>query len=158
LTSFFDNKVRFAAALSNFGTKMQFEGEDLSVTYTVPGNPGNKQVPAELSTLQWDIPLLLRFGISDIIIENESVSWIVAYDLLDSRDYKVRHNVGTEVGLYQIFYLRGGYKFNYDEVNYTVGFGLDFKNIVDYKLKLDYLFLDYGDFGSLNQFSIQFNL
>ncbi len=44
---------------------MQFEGEDLSVTYTVPGNPGNKQVPAELSTLQWDIPLLLRFGISD---------------------------------------------------------------------------------------------
>jgi hypothetical protein len=158
LTSFFDNKVRFAAALSNFGTKMQFEGDDLSVTYTVPGNPGNKQVPAELSTLQWDIPLLLRFGISDIIIENESVSWIVAYDLLDSRDYKVRHNVGTEVGLYQIFYLRGGYKFNYDEVSYTVGFGLDFKNIVDYKLKLDYLFLDYGDFGSLNQFSIQFNL
>ncbi len=55
-------------------------------------------------------------------------------------------------------YLRGGYKFNYDEVNYTVGFGLDFKNIVDYKLKLDYLFLDYGDFGSLNQFSLQFNL
>ena len=158
LTSFFDNKVRFAAALSNFGTKMQFEGEDLSVTYVVPGNPGNKQVPAELSTLKWDIPLLLRFGISDFIIDNEDVSLLVAYDLLDSRDYRVRHNVGTEVGLYQIFYLRGGYKFNYDEVSYTVGFGLDFKNIVDYKLKLDYLFLDYGDFGSLNQFSLQFNL
>lgn len=158
LTSFFDNKFRFAAALSNFGTKMQFEGDDLSVTYVVPGNPGNKQVPAELSTIKWDIPLLLRFGISDFIIDNEDLSLLVAYDLLDSRDYRVRHNVGTEVGLYQICYLRGGYKFNYDEVSYTLGFGLDFNNIVNYKLKLDYLFLDYGDFGSLNQFSLQFNL
>jgi len=158
LTSFFDNKLRFAAVLSNFGTKMQFKGDDLSVTYIVPGNPGNKQVPAELSTLEWDIPLLLRFGVSDFIIDNEDLSWLVAYDMLDSRDYVVRHNLGTEVGLYQIFYLRAGYKFNYDEVTYTVGFGLDFKNIVDYKLKLDYLFLNYGDFGSLNQFTLQINL
>jgi hypothetical protein len=158
LTSFFDNKLRFAAVLSNFGTKMQFKGEDLSVTYIVPGNPGNKQVPAELSTLEWDIPLLLRFGVSDFIIDNEDLSWLVAYDMLDSRDYVVRHNLGTEVGLYQIFYMRAGYKFNYDEVTYTVGFGLDFKNIVDYKLKLDYLFLNYGDFGSLNQFTLQINL
>lgn len=158
LTSFFDNNLRFAAVLSNFGTKMQFKGEDLSVTYIVPGNPGNKQVPAELSTISWDIPLLLRFGISDMILNNETLSWLVAYDLLDSRDYQVRHNLGTEVGLYQLFYIRAGYKFNYDEVNYTLGFGLDFKNIVDYKLKLDYLFLDYGDFGSLNQFTIIFNM
>lgn len=157
-TSFFDNKFRFAAALSNFGTKMQFKGEDLSVTYVVPDNPGNKQVPAELSTIEWDIPLLLRFGVSDIILETDQTSILVAYDLFDSRDYRIRHNVGTEIGLFKMFYLRGGYKFNYDEVNYTVGFGLDFQNIVDYKLKLDYLFLDYGDFGTLNQFSLQFNL
>ena len=158
LTSFFDNNLRFAAVLSNFGTKMQFKGEDLSVTYIVPGNPGNKQVPAELSTISWDIPLLLRFGISDYIFNNEKISWLVAYDLLDSRDYEVRHNLGTEVGLYELFYLRAGYKFNYDEVNYTLGFGLDFKNLIDYKLKLDYLFLDYGDFGALNQFTLIFNM
>lgn len=158
LTSFFDNTFRFAAALSNFGTKMQFKGEDLSVTYVVPGNPGNKQVPAELSTIEWDIPLLLRFGVSDVILENDQTSLVVAYDLFDSRDYRIRHNVGAEIGLYKIFYFRGGYKFNYDEVNYTAGFGLDFQNVVDYKLKVDYLFLDYGDFGTLNQFSLQFNL
>jgi hypothetical protein len=158
LTSFFDNNFRFAAALSNYGTKMQFKGEDLSITYVVPGNPGNKQVPAELSTIEWDIPLLLRFGVSDYILDNDQVSWLVAYDMFDSRDYKIRHNTGTEVGLYKMVYFRGGYKFNYDEVSYTAGIGLDFQNIVDYKLKLDYLFLDYGDFGQLNQFSLQFNL
>lgn len=158
LTSFFDNKLRLAAALSNFGTKMKFGGRDLSVTYNIPGNPGNKQIPAELSTIEWDIPLLLRFGVSNYFIDNEDLSLLVAYDILDSRDYQVRHNLGAEVGLYKMVYLRGGYKFNYDEVKYTVGIGLDFKNIIDYNLKLDYVFLNFGDFGSLNQFSLLFNL
>jgi hypothetical protein len=158
LTSFFDNKLRLAASLSNFGTKIKFEGRDLSITYNIPDNPGNKQIPAELSTIEWDIPLLLRFGISNYFIDNEEVSLLVAYDILDSRDYEIRHNLGTEIGLYKMVYLRGGYKFNYDEVKYTVGIGLDFKNIIDYKLKFDYVFLDFGDFSSLNQFSLLFSL
>jgi hypothetical protein len=157
-TSFFDNNLRFAAVLSNFGTKMQFKGEDLSVTYIVPGNPGNKQVPAELSTLEWDIPLLLRFGISDYIVNNDDLSLLIAFDYLDTRDHKARYNLGTEVGLYKIVYLRGGYKFNYEEVSYTIGFGMDFNKIIDYNLQLDYSFLNYDNFGSLNQFSLIFNL
>jgi hypothetical protein len=158
LTSFFNNKLRLAASLSNFGTKMKFIGDDLSITYTVPDNPGGKQIPAELTTLEWDIPLLLRFGISNYFVDNEDLSILAAYDIVDSRDYEVRHNVGAEIGLYKMVYLRGGYKFNYDEIKYTVGMGLDFKNIIDYNLKLDYVFLDFGDFGSLNQFSLIFNL
>lgn len=158
LTSFFNNKFRLAASLSNFGTKLQFKGRDLSVTYNIPDNPSNKQIPADLSTIEWDLPLLLRFGISNYFVDNDDVSLLVAYDVLDSRDYEVRHNVGAELGLYKTVYLRGGYKFNYDEVTYTVGMGLDFKDIIDYNLKFDYLFLDYGDFGSLNEFSLIFNL
>lgn len=157
-TSFFDNNLRFAAVLSNFGTKMQFKGEDLSVTYIVPGNPGNKQVPAELSTIEWDIPLLLRFGISDYVVNNDDLSLLVAFDYLDTRDHQARYNLGTEVGLYKMVYLRGGYKFNYEEVSYTLGFGLDFTKLVDYNLQLDYSFLNYDNFGSLNQFSLIFNL
>lgn len=158
LTSFFDNKLRIAASLSNFGTKLKFVGDDLSITYTVPDNPGGKQVPAELTTLEWDIPLLLRFGISNYFVDNEELSVLASYDVVDSRDYEVRHNLGAEVGLYRMVYLRGGYKFNYDEVKYTVGIGLDFRKIIDYNLKLDYVFLDFGDFGTLNQFSLIFNL
>lgn len=158
LTSFFNNKFRLAASLSNFGTKLQFKGRDLSVTYNIPDNPSNKQIPADLSTIEWDLPLLLRFGVSNYFIDNDDVSLLVAYDVLDSRDYEVRHNVGTELGLYKMVYLRGGYKFNYDEVSYTVGLGLDFNNIIDYNLKLDYLYLDFGDFGALNQFSLLFSL
>ena len=158
LTSFFNNKFRLAAALSNFGTKLKFKGRDLSVTYSIPDNPSNKQIPADLSTIEWDLPLLLRFGVSNYFIDNDNISLLLAYDVLDSRDYEVRHNVGAELGLYNSVYLRGGYKFNYDEVTYTIGMGLDFKNIINYNLKFDYLYLDFGDFGSLNEFSLILSL
>ncbi len=158
LTTFFDNNFRLAASLSNFGTKVKFSGKDLAVTYSIPDNPSNKQVPADLTTLEWDIPLLLRFGISNYFINTNNLTLLVAYDILDSRDYNVRHNVGAEVGLYKMVYLRGGYKFNYDEIKYTIGLGLDFNEILNYKLKLDYVYLDYGVFGSLNQFTLSFNL
>lgn len=157
-TSFFDNNFRLAASLSNFGTKLKFAGKDLSVTYNVPDNPSNKQIPADLSTIEWDIPLLFRFGVSNYFINDENITLLLAYDVLDSRDYEVRHNVGGELGLYKVLYLRGGYKFNYDEIKYTIGMGLDFKDILNYQIKLDYVYLDFGDFNALNQFSLVFNL
>ncbi|MGQ9798403.1 MAG: PorV/PorQ family protein [Ignavibacterium sp.] len=158
LTSFLNNNLRFAATLSNFGTKLKFTGRDLSIIYTIPNNPSNKQIPAELSTIEWDIPLLLRLGISSYFVDNDNLSVLLAYDILDSRDYEVRHNLGAEIGLYKTFYLRGGYKFNYDEIKYTMGFGLDFQNFLEYKLKFDYVYLNFGVFGSLNQFTLSINL
>jgi hypothetical protein len=156
-TSFFNNNLRLAAALSNFGSKMQFSGRDLAVTYTIPGSPSSKQIPANLETLSWEIPLLFRFGISNYFINNEDFSLLAAYDILDSRDYDVRHNLGAEIGYRQMFFLRGGYKFNYDEVNYTAGIGFDMTSVIGYKLKLDYVFQDYGVFESLHQFSFGIN-
>jgi hypothetical protein len=156
-TSFFDNNLRLAAVVSNFGTKMKFSGRDLSVIYTVPGSPSSKQIPANLETLNWELPLLFRFGISNYFINNEDFSALLAYDILDSRDYDVRHNVGAEVGYQQLIYLRGGYKFNYDEVTYTAGLGIDLTRILGYKLRMDYVFLDYGVFSTLHQFSFAVN-
>ncbi|HGY54191.1 MAG TPA: PorV/PorQ family protein [Caldithrix abyssi] len=156
-TSFFDNNFRISAALSNFGTQMKFEGYDLEVVYTVPGSPSNKQVPATLKTRGWEIPLLFRFGVSNYFIKNKNISLLAAYEVMDSRDYEVRHNLGAEFGYRGMFFLRGGYKFNYDEVTYTAGFGLNFAPLIDFGLVIDYVFLDYGVFESLHQFSIAVN-
>ncbi len=157
-TSFFNNRMKLAATLSNFGSKMKFSGRDLDVIYVVPGSPSNKQIPASLRTLEWEIPLLFRFGISNYFVKNATWSLLVAYDVLDSRDYQVRHNLGAEIGIKDIFYLRAGYKFNYDQVSYTAGFGLDFTSIIGYGLKIDYVYLDYGVFQGLNQFTLILNL
>ncbi len=157
-TSFFNNNLKLAATLANFGTKMKFSGRDLDVIYVVPGSPSNKQIPASLRTLEWEIPLLFRFGISNYFIKNETWSWLVAYDVLDSRDYRVRHNLGSELGIKKMLYLRLGYKFNYDQISYTAGFGFDFAPLLGYQLKLDYVYLDYGVFQGLNQFTLILNL
>ena len=157
-TSFFNNNMTIAAALSNFGTKMKFDGRDLDVTYTVPGNPSGKQIPASLSTIEWEIPLLFRFGISNYFINNKDWSVLASYDIYDSRDYNVRHNLGAEVGYGKIIYFRAGYKFNYDEVTYTLGMGLDFSKFIDTRIVLDYLYLNYGVFGAFNQFTMRIDL
>jgi Type IX secretion system protein PorV len=157
-TTFFNNNLRLAATLSNFGTKMKFEGRDLAVTYTVPGNPSGKQIPAELTTLEWEIPLLFRFGISNYFVNNEDWVFLAAFDVMDSRDYSVRYNLGGEIGFSQTVYLRGGYKFNYDEVTYTAGLGLDFSRILDVKVVLDYLYLNYDVFGNFNEFTLRIDL
>ncbi len=157
-TTFFQNNLRLAATLSNFGSKMKFGGRDLAIIYSVPGNPSGKQIPAELTTLEWEIPLLFRFGISNYFINNNDWTILAAYDILDSRDYDVRHNLGAEIGYKKTIYLRGGYKFNYDEVTYTLGLGIDFTNLIDTKLVLDYVFLNYGVFGNFNQFTLRIDL
>ncbi len=156
-TSFFNNNFRISAALSNFGNQMQFEGYDLEVVYTVPGSPSNKQVPAVLKTRGWEIPLLFRFGLSNYFIKNENITLLAAYEVMDSRDYEVRHNLGAEFGYRGIFFLRGGYKFNYDEITYTAGFGLNFAPLIDFGLVIDYVFLDYGVFEAMHQFSVAVN-
>ncbi len=158
LTSFFNNNLRLAASLANFGSKMKFTGRDLDITYVIPGSPTGKQIPGELLTADWEIPLLFRFGVSNYFINNETWTLLTAFDILDSRDYDVRYNLGGELGFEKTLYLRAGYKFNYDEVSYTIGGGLDFSNFTDYKITLDYLFLKYGVFGNLNQFSIRIDL
>lgn len=157
-TSFLNNNLRLAAALSNFGSKLKFSGRDLSVTYSVPDNPSGKQIPAELTTQEWELPLLFRFGISNHFINNEDWLALASFEVLDSRDFDVRYNLGGEFGYNQTFFLRGGYKFNYNEVSYTAGIGIDFSKFMGTKLELDYFYLDYGVFGTFNEFSIRIDL
>lgn len=157
-TTFFDNNLWLAASLANFGTKMRFEGRDLSVVYSIPGSPSNKQVPADLTTIEWEIPLLFRFGISNYFINNEEFTLLTSYDILDSRDYEVRQNLGAEAGYRNIFFLRGGYRLNYDVADYSFGFGINFKEFLDYNVQLDYAYLNYGVFDSINQFTFFVNL
>lgn len=157
-TSFLNNNLRLAAALSNFGSKLKFSGRDLAVTYSVPDNPSGKQIPAELTTQEWELPLLFRFGISNYFVNNEEWLALSSFEVLDSRDFDVRYNLGAEFGYNQTLFLRGGYKFNYNEVSYTAGIGIDFSKLMGTKLELDYFYLDYGVFGTFNEFSIRIDM
>ena len=56
-----------------------------------------------------------------------------------------------------MFYLRGGYKFNYDLASYSAGIGFDFTRLIGYGLVIDYAYLDFDVFEALHQFSLSVN-
>lgn len=50
--------------------------------------------------------------------------------------------------------LRAGYKFGYDEHNYSLGLGLQ-QSLQGIGIGLDYSYTPFGVFGNVNRFSIQ---
>jgi len=151
------NRLKIGITLSNFGGSLRFEGNDLLVTQTVPGSTTNKQIPAILQTYSWDLPLLFRIGVSTNVLDYSNYKVRLSYMLIDSRDYNVRHNIGLSMNLYDLFTLRGGYRFNYDEATFSAGFGIKTKTDFLGEVLFDYAFTDFGRLKGINQFTLSIN-
>jgi len=65
--------------------------------------------------------------------------------------------MGMELGLYKSLFIRGGYKFNYEEVTYALGAGFDLKKILNWNARLDYSFVSFGRFDPISQYSLVLN-
>jgi len=147
----FLNSMRIGFVMSNLGGRMQLDGSDLTVQYLA--EPGTKYTRAQLGTESWDIPLLFRGGIASDVLNTESYRLTLSAEVMDSRDFTARMATGGEVALYDILFLRGGYKFRYDEADYTLGAGFKF-NITGIGIKLDYAYANYGLLDKSQRFSI----
>jgi len=150
----FLNNLRIGINLSNFGSRMQFDGRDLAVIFPVPDSPSNKEVPARLQTEPWEVPLFFRFGIATHVVRSDAASLQVAYDVFDSRDFRARHNVGAEITLAKLVSLRAGYRFNYSEAGASFGASVDLQRFYSKGLRFDYVASDMGRFDMIQQFSI----
>ncbi len=110
---------------------------------------------------RFELPLTLDFGIAmDLLklFQNSSGSsnsqLTFAADWVHPRDYTERLHVGLEFGFINTFFLRGGYKFNYDEESVTAGLGVNL-NTGGYGLRVDYSYSAFGDFfGAANRLSV----
>jgi long-subunit fatty acid transport protein len=155
-TSFLNN-LKLGIALSNFGSSMEFTGDDLLVTNVVPNSPTNKEISAVLQTNEWSIPLFFKIGCSTAVISTEGFKMLVAYCLTDSRDYGARHNVGSEIELMDVIRIRGGYRFNYDETTFSIGAGVKVFASSMGTMFFDYAFTNFGVLDGVNQFSLSVN-
>lgn len=153
-TTSFPGDVSIGLALSNFGSDLQFSGRDLMVTHVVPGSPTGKQVPAILETQSWSLPLFFRLGLSATPYRSDAVEVVVAYNLIDSRDYGARHNLGGAVTFMDMFTLRGGYRFNYDEVTFSAGAGVRVDTGALGRLSVDYAYTDFGNLKGVHQITL----
>lgn len=137
---------RFAVAITNFGNELTPDGKVVLF--------GRREVS------QWQSfspPTMFRIGFAFEPYQTDIQRVTASVQLNHPNDNSENVSAGVEYSWREIFYLRGGYKFNVDEQNYSFGMGLKAPlGIAD--VTFDYAFANFTRLGSAHRFSILFGL
>lgn len=147
----FDRNIRLGMVISNFGPDIKLGGLDLQTSVTTENS---KLVEAELKTMSWPLPLLFRVGAAADLINRNGHRLTLSAEIFDPRDYQVRENVGLEYGMLSMFFLRAGYKLDYDEDSFVCGFGFRHQVTGLGNLCIDYAYSDMGRLQAINRISV----
>lgn len=159
--AFFKN-IRIGMSISNFGSDMQLDGRDMLIQHDIDASfAGNNQnINAHLDTDKFPLPILFRVGLSSNITKDflgiSEHDWIIALDAVHPNDNKEYMNIGTELKLYNLISLRGGFReflLQDREGGLTLGVGLQL-NVMGIDMKVDYANIDYGRLDHHNKFSL----
>ena len=150
--------VKFGAGIANFGQKMRIDGNDLLTQKDISPIAGNNaNLNAKLTTDEFDMPLILRIGISYQPIVAEDQQLLFAVDAAHPNDNSESVSFGGEYSLFQrIFSIRGGYKAlgaRDSEEQYTLGAGLKYDVAPDLIVKFDYAFQRFGRLDNIHKFA-----
>lgn len=153
--------IRLGASISNFGTKMQMTGEDLNVRVDIaPNQEGNNQsIVGKLNTDEFDLPLIMRIGISGEVVNSENFRWTLSADGINPNDNAQSVNVGSEIGLLnEKVRLRAGYKdlfLDNNETGLTFGISINEINILGgVKISTEYAYQNFVHLGNSNRFTV----
>lgn len=145
--------LRIGMNISNLGPEMEFSGPDLDITFEGDGGTttgGNIDVNA------YDIPLTFRLGLAFDFVNNLDNRWTFAMEAKHPNDNEQQAALGTEYCFQQRYFLRAGYKLNYEEQGLTFGGGLRAPLGESSELVLDYAWSDFGRLESVHRFSLGF--
>jgi hypothetical protein len=118
--------LTIAMSMTNFGGELQYDGPDLNIVYDTNENlPLSRLTPAKLQTSGYALPLSFQVGIGFDIYQADFVKIKGGIDAIHPNDNKERVHVGTEFSFFDRLFLRGGYKYNYDDEDYTFGAGVN---------------------------------
>ena len=153
--------IRLGVSISNFGTPMRIDGEDLNVRVDIaPDQEGNNQsIVGRLRTDDADAPLIMRVGLSWDALRTENNRFTLAVDGLNPNDNAQSVNIGGEYALFgETLILRGGFNdlfLENREKGLTLGAGLNFKTSNGSEFAGGYAFQDFKHLGSINRFSVE---
>ncbi len=151
---------RLGTSISNFGPKMKMTGDDLLVPVDIDAtiNGNNESVTGYLSTDYFDLPLVLRVGISnDISMGNLGrLTW--AIDANNPNDNSMYFNLGAEMGIFkELLVIRAGANslFMSDrEKEFSLGCGINTPGIFSKEVHINYSFETFSHLKDLHQVSI----
>lgn len=134
--------TRFAVTVSNFGAELAPDGEVVLI-----GSRTNSEWQS------FSPPTIFRIGFAFEPYENEEHRITTSIQLNHPNDNSENVVLGAEYGWQKILFLRGGYKFNVDEQDFSFGAGFH-TPISIAEFTLDYAFANFQRLGSAHRFSI----
>ncbi len=151
--------VRLGASISNFGSKLQITGDDLLARVDVdPNNRGNNESNrALLKTDRFDLPLVMRIGLSGEVFQRGGNRLTLSIDALNPNNSEQYLNAGAEIGLLgDLIMFRGGYSellLENSLRSFTLGGGLRYQ-FAPIHFGVDYAFEQHEYFNAVNRFTL----
>jgi hypothetical protein len=138
--------TRFAVAVSNFGNQLAPDGEVVLV---------GKRTKSDWQA--FSPPTMFRIGIALEPYETEIHRLTTSIQLNHPNDNSENVSFGTEytykIADFSSFFVRGGYKFNVDEQDFSFGAGVQLPISIA-RFTLDYAYANFSRLGSAHRFSI----
>jgi hypothetical protein len=151
--------IRLGASISNFGTKLRMQGDDLLTLVDIdPNNRGtNDNNRALMRTDAFDLPLTMRIGLAGEVYRSAQSRLTLAVDALSPNNSEQYVNVGSEVGLLgDLIMLRAGYSelLLEDSIrSLTLGGGLHYR-FGPLDVAIDYAFESHQYFSGVNRLNL----
>jgi Uncharacterised protein family (UPF0164) len=140
----------------DFGTIYYTGFKDLRLAMSLQNFSQEKKYRVD----HFPLPLTFKFGmamdVTSLLLPETPHSITLSVDAIHPRDYTERLNFGLEYGFRNMFFLRGGYKTNYDEEDFTVGGGVHYET-GGLALGLDYGYLQFDHFDAVQMFNVNFH-
>ena len=152
--------LRLGMSITNMGPDLKFTGSDLKIAYDynddTESDVNADPIDAELRTNPYSLPLTFRIGMAyDVELGSKSIVTLSG-DFMHPNDHEQKASVGAQYEFAEKFYLRSGYKFNYDEETVAFGGGLVADVGGETQLIIDYAWQEFGRLESTQRFSIGF--
>jgi len=148
-----ESKARMRLLAFDFGTIYHIGFRDLRIGVSIRNFSNEKAYRAET----FPLPMTFRAGMAidlfSIFSEDLNHKLTFASDFIHSRDYTERLDSGLEYGFRDVFFLRGGYKLNYDIESFSLGTGI-VVDAIGAQTKVDYAYMQVDYFNGVHMFSV----
>ena len=158
-----DGGLTIGMSISNYGTRLKYDGIDLKRLVDEDPNAGGNYefIPSRFETDDWELPLIFRIGVSTHPILTSRHRLTVALDALHPNNNSEYLNAGGEYAMtipaLGELALRGGYKgLSMVDAQYgwTFGFGLMLHYLHNRAFKVDYAYRDIGLLGKMHAYTL----
>ncbi|MBM3307123.1 MAG: PorV/PorQ family protein [Candidatus Eisenbacteria bacterium] len=102
------------------------------------------------------VPTSFKFGVSMLALDSPGQQVLVAAEFRHPSDTSEKINLGAEYSLNRTYFLRAGYRIDYDAESFTAGGGAKVTLGALGRASFDYSFSDMGNLGGVHRAGVTF--